>query len=225
MKSFEEELILLDDYNLNLLNDFSWHITPQGYIRSNKHVLMHHYVLPKKEGFDVDHINGNKLDNRISNLRYLTRSMNALNRNHKSNSNTKFHGVHKVKKTGKYEASLTLEGKKIYLGTFNTAEEANEIRKQKVMDMAEFIEEFPKVAKHEIRLEQGDFYSKRDVILMLQKCTLDKQRVKEAIEKVILEYLKYQKAHNSIHMIRKFTPMHLMVRLFEELGLEDLKNE
>ena len=33
---------------------------------------MHHLILPKKEGFETDHINGNKLDNRIQNLKLMS---------------------------------------------------------------------------------------------------------------------------------------------------------
>lgn len=46
---------------------------------NGKRVFMHHMVLSKAKGFDISHENANKLDNRLSNLRYRTRSQNMLN--------------------------------------------------------------------------------------------------------------------------------------------------
>lgn len=42
-------------------------------------VYMHHLISPQKEGFVIDHINRNSLDNRQCNLRYATRSQNGAN--------------------------------------------------------------------------------------------------------------------------------------------------
>ena len=42
------------------------------------HLYLHHSILPKLKGFDVDHKNGNTLDNRRSNLRYLTHRENSI---------------------------------------------------------------------------------------------------------------------------------------------------
>lgn len=64
---------------------------------------------PKNE---LDHINRNKLDNRIENLRECNSSQNAANRR----SNKKYKGVSKCL-NGKFKAQITL-------GTFDTAEEA-----------------------------------------------------------------------------------------------------
>jgi hypothetical protein len=46
---------------------------------NNKRVILHHLILKPKKGYVIDHINRNKLDNRLENLRYLTKSFNGLN--------------------------------------------------------------------------------------------------------------------------------------------------
>lgn len=75
------------------------------------------------EGFEIDHINNVRDDNRISNLRLATKSNNAANRK-KHNGNVPLKGV-TIHKCGKFQASLKLGGKFIYLGLYETAEEAH----------------------------------------------------------------------------------------------------
>ena len=73
----------------------------------------------------IDHINGNKSDNRITNLRDVTRGQNRQNIKKAYGSNkTGFLGV--CYKQGKYLAQIKSEGKKRYLGYFSTPEEAAE---------------------------------------------------------------------------------------------------
>lgn len=66
----------------------------------------------------VDHINHNTLDNRICNLRVCSLKQNSRNR--KSN---KLKGV-RQSSSGKYTSRITVNCKEIYLGSFNTKEEA-----------------------------------------------------------------------------------------------------
>lgn len=47
-----------------------------GYVRSSGQLYLHHLALSKRKDFVVDHINGNTLDNRRINLRYLTSAEN-----------------------------------------------------------------------------------------------------------------------------------------------------
>ena len=63
---------------------------------------------------DLDHINGDKADNRISNLREVTKSQNQANRAAKGYS----------KHEGKYQARITFNKQTTYLGWFDTEEEA-----------------------------------------------------------------------------------------------------
>lgn len=72
---------------------------------------------------EIDHRNGNKSDNRLSNLRLATRTQNGRNRRINSNSTTGFKGVRRHR--DKFQAAIKCEGNTIYLGTFASLEEAN----------------------------------------------------------------------------------------------------
>ena len=97
-----------------------------GYIRiggSNHfkgHLLGHHfawYMFYENVNFEMlDHINRNKIDNKICNLRISNTQKNAFNLNSK--------GYSWSKNAKKWEAKIMLDGKNIYLGLFNTEEEA-----------------------------------------------------------------------------------------------------
>jgi hypothetical protein len=74
---------------------------------------------------DVDHINGIRDDNRIENLRNVSRSINLQNkRKPHSNNSTGFLGVTRHK--GQFCARITLDGKSTWLGTFKTPQEAGD---------------------------------------------------------------------------------------------------
>jgi hypothetical protein len=66
----------------------------------------------------IDHINRNRADNRICNLRNVTQQVNQWNRNGK--------GYYYDKAAKKYRAKISLNTKNIYLGFYDTPEEARE---------------------------------------------------------------------------------------------------
>ena len=74
-----------------------------------------HGFLPKM----VDHINRNRSDNRSANLREANAKLNA--------ENSKGYGVTKPKHTKKWASSITNNRKRIHLGYFDSAEEANKV--------------------------------------------------------------------------------------------------
>jgi hypothetical protein len=100
---------------------WSWHRSVRGYAQSagnGKPVRLHRLIL----GFPasaIDHINGNKLDNRRSNLRLCTNAQNQWNRPGKPHS-SRFKGVTVNRVTGKFEAQIWCHGKRHYLGTFTS---------------------------------------------------------------------------------------------------------
>lgn len=82
--------------------------------------LMHN---PDHEG-DIDHINRDKLDNRIENLRACNRPQNVVNSKVRSDNTTGYKGVIFHKASGKYQAQTMYFGKRVHIGLFETAEEA-----------------------------------------------------------------------------------------------------
>lgn len=74
----------------------------------------------------VDHINGTTLDNRRENLRIASRIQNAYNRGRGKNNTSGYKGVSYAsqKKSKPWRASISVNGKLLYLGYFRTAEEA-----------------------------------------------------------------------------------------------------
>lgn len=76
---------LVDDSTLKQYGHLTWHLSDTGYaIRRNKSeggtVRLHRLVADAPEGMVVDHLNGDKLDNRASNLRVCTQAENTRNR-------------------------------------------------------------------------------------------------------------------------------------------------
>ena len=77
------------------------------------------------DGFKVvvDHINNNKLDNRLENLQLITSRLNSSK--DKKDVTSKHTGVHWSKRRNKWKASIIYNKKSIHLGTFNSEEEAS----------------------------------------------------------------------------------------------------
>lgn len=73
---------------------------------------------------EIDHINGDKKDNRINNLRVVTRQQQMTNTPSKKNSSSRFKGVtwHKVNK--KWRVQIAIKGVKYHLGMFDDEREA-----------------------------------------------------------------------------------------------------
>lgn len=81
-----------------------------------------HGVWPSNQ---IDHIDNNRTNNRIENLRVCTASENCLNqRSVRVNNKMGVHGVHKLP-SGKYRAQIQINGKKLNLGLFINPDDAS----------------------------------------------------------------------------------------------------
>ena len=92
-----------------------------------KTIRMHRVILERMGHINFeegDHINGDKLDNRRSNLRPATYSQSQHNQGGRKNSTSKYKGVSWYKRAKKWQAQIGVDRKTIYLGFFNDEKEA-----------------------------------------------------------------------------------------------------
>lgn len=82
------------------------------------------YISNYSEILDVDHINGNRSDNRLKNLRMATRSQNRANSKSRVNSSSQYKGVSWSKQKKCWRADIMLNGEHIYLGLYGDELEA-----------------------------------------------------------------------------------------------------
>lgn len=145
--------IIIDQHDLKLLKDRTPYVMKTGQaaikvkgIHKKLHRLFMNTLDPK---IQVDHINGNQLDNRRSNLRCCNNQLNSRNRSNRINSRVPYKGV-TVTKEDNYMARIQIDiDVRLCLGTYTTPEEAALIYDQAALlyfgTFAKF--NFPEIAK------------------------------------------------------------------------------
>src|SRR5437868_14919873 len=83
--------------------------------------------------WQVDHINDNRSDNRIANLRDVDRATNGLNR-HRSAASSGIVGA-QATNNGRFQCYVKYKGTRLYLGKFDTPEEAGAARSAALKDL------------------------------------------------------------------------------------------
>lgn len=143
--------ILVDKEDEYLLEKYSWHINSQGYLvtdiqiskipRKRNILLLHRVIMNADSGQLIDHKNRDKLDNRKCNLRFCTRSQNAMNRKAQKNSLSNYKGVSPFRK--KWRAVINIKigetSKQFHIGVFDNPElAASAYNKQAIILHKEF---------------------------------------------------------------------------------------
>jgi hypothetical protein len=132
---------LVDDDDFEKVNKYNWCLSKYNHASyalrhdGKKRMLMHRLIMDCPEGKDIDHINGNGLDNRKCNLRICSRSENMMNSGLYETNTSGFRGVHWDKQQMKWRARIHKDGKKINLGRFDSKEEAARVRDAKVKEL------------------------------------------------------------------------------------------
>jgi len=121
--------IKFDPNDAHLLDDCWVDVYPSGYRavkcrRDGKKVLASRLLMNPQNGMVVDHINGDTLDNRRSNLRVCTQAQNLRNRKMSKCSSSGFKGVYATGE--RWRARITSKGDRFYLGSFDNPEAAHE---------------------------------------------------------------------------------------------------
>lgn len=124
---------IVDKEDYDFLKQWKWHEHGSGYaIRRVGHpgkiIWMHREINKTPEDLQTDHINRNRLDNRKSNLRSVTRSVNILNSKKRVDNTSGHKGVYWEKTKNRWLASICIDNKQIRLGRFKNKEDAIIIR-------------------------------------------------------------------------------------------------
>lgn len=122
---------IVDKADYEMLRHLSWHVTAKGYARhceryldTSRSVAMHRMIMLPESGQEVDHINGDRLDNRRCNLRLCSRAENGRNRRRQRSSSFRFKGARKDWRRGKWQAYIKDDGIQRHLGCFESETEA-----------------------------------------------------------------------------------------------------
>jgi len=114
--------VYFDPIDAELVMGRSWYVTnSKGYIAvKNKQGLLARQMVNAPTKMDVDHINGNTLDNRRSNLRICTHAQNCSNR--WGRRGLKYKGI--SQDGNRFRAQIVHQKTFYYLGSFKTEDEA-----------------------------------------------------------------------------------------------------
>lgn len=125
--------ILVDQIDFDEFSKHAWQINQRGYAYRKmkidgryKNVRMHRYVMGVLLGDprEVDHIDGNRLNNQRSNLRICSHGENMYNYKKPVTNTSGFKGVKPAKANGRWRADIRINGKQTTLGTFDDPETA-----------------------------------------------------------------------------------------------------
>ena len=130
---------LVDSIDADFLSQWKWYFSPlpdgTGYAARNrslkinpqrKTILMHRVIAERSGldmGLEIDHRDGDKLNNRRDNLRIATSSQNKMNRP-PSKGSSRFKGVSWRASRNKWRATINIDGKSKHIGYFTTELEA-----------------------------------------------------------------------------------------------------
>ena len=131
--SNSDDEFLLSSSDYEKIKDYCWIKHHSGYMMavdtiSDKLIYLHVLIMQPINDEEVDHINGNKLDNRRENLRICTHQQNMMNRKIQKNNTSGIPGVYYNKKYSKWHARIKINGFYIHLGFFDDINEAAQVR-------------------------------------------------------------------------------------------------
>jgi hypothetical protein len=133
IKLTKDKFALVDKDDFERLSKFNWHTSGcsgssvlfyaarsrwDSNSKIKKTILMHREIINPKEGFVVDHINGNGLDNRRSNLRICSKAENQRNMKRNVRNTSGYKGVSFFKRDNKWRSSIRINGKEKNLGHY-----------------------------------------------------------------------------------------------------------
>jgi len=129
----KKTLIFIDANDFEKISKFGLHLSSHGYVRATKQyktIYLHRLIMNPPDNMKIDHINGNKLDNRKSNLRICEQKQNCLNKKIGKRNKTGVPGVWWCKERKKWAAQISVNCKTKGLGRYINFNDAVEARKK-----------------------------------------------------------------------------------------------
>jgi hypothetical protein len=124
----QNKVAIVDDDDFELVNKYKWHYSKAsknyGRAKSTSGIAMHRLIMKAEKGQEIDHINGNTLDNRKTNLRFVTHFNNQKNMKKSIANKSGYKGVSWHNKAKKWQSHIMIANKNMYLGLFNDVKEA-----------------------------------------------------------------------------------------------------
>lgn len=136
IKLTQGKVALVDDWEYERLSKYTWHAIksgrnlyagrniPYNNQRAQKQIRMHNVVFPPPINLEVDHIDGNGLNNQKHNLRHCSRTENQMNQRPTVESSSKYKGVCWDRDKFKWRARIRLDKKIFHLGYFKSEKDA-----------------------------------------------------------------------------------------------------
>jgi len=139
----KEAFALVDDEDYDHLIQYSWHLHSAGYAvckvyKNSKAIPIYMHRLIRNienKKIQIDHIDGNRLNNCKENLRLSNVQTNQRNRGKQKNNKSGFKGVYWHKETNKFRAQIVINKTPIHLGLFSTAQQASEAYETKAREV------------------------------------------------------------------------------------------
>ena len=128
----EKARAIIDLDDVDRCSNYRWSFkNDSGYVTNTRCIgYLHRYIMNVPRDMVVDHINGNKLDNRKSNLRICTVAENKFNHKNYATNTSGCPGIDWHRKANKWRARIQVHGRQIHLGVFESLEDAIYARQQ-----------------------------------------------------------------------------------------------
>ena len=139
IKLTQDKYVLVDDEDYAMLDKYDWHAkrTPKTFYAARQirekngkqtTLRMHRFLINAPKESEVDHKDGNGLNNQKFNLRLATHSQNMMNKSKQVRNTSGFKGVSWDKTHKKWQAYITLNRIQKNLGYFKSKQEAHQAR-------------------------------------------------------------------------------------------------
>lgn len=136
------KIALVDDEFIHDVAEYNWHINSKGYVTrrvlkkdpdfgTGSRIKLHQFILyitgtkfPLPKGVEIDHIDRNKLNNKITNLKICSHKQNMNNANFPLSTISGERYIYWLKPNDKWRVNIMKQGKRKHVGLYETIEEA-----------------------------------------------------------------------------------------------------